>query len=193
MVVDCAAISKTLIESELFGHERGAFTGAVNQRAGLLELAAGGTLFLDQIEDLDLDLQPKLLRALEERVFRRVGSSTVIKVDARVIAASRKDLWVEVAQRRFREDLFFRLSVFTLTLPPLRERKEDIPSLVDNFAEGPIWNTLGPETCASCATRWNVPSTWRQSAASCAPRRCFRRAPWPPRARGPFPGARASR
>jgi DNA-binding NtrC family response regulator len=144
MVVDCAAISKTLIESELFGHERGAFTGAVNQRAGLLELAAGGTLFLDQIEDLDLDLQPKLLRALEERVFRRVGSSTVIRVDARVIAASRKDLWVEVAQRRFREDLFFRLSVFTLTLPPLRERKEDIPSLVDNFAEGPIWKTFRP-------------------------------------------------
>ena len=142
VVVDCASISKTLIESELFGHERGAFTGAVGQRSGLLELALGGTLFLDQIEDLDLDLQPKLLRALEERMFRRVGGSAVLKFDARVLIASRKDLWAEVLAGRFREDLYFRLSVFTLSLPPLRERREDIPLLVDNFAGRELWSTL---------------------------------------------------
>ncbi len=145
VVVDCASISKTLIESELFGHERGAFTGAVGQRSGLLELALGGTLFLDQIEDLDLDLQPKLLRALEERMFRRVGGSAVLKFDARVIVASRKDLWAEVLAGQFREDLFFRLSVFTLSLPPLRERKEDIPLLVDNFAGRELWGTLSDD------------------------------------------------
>ncbi len=142
VVVDCASISRTLIESELFGHERGAFTGAVGQRSGLLELALGGTLFLDQIEDLDLDLQPKLLRALEERMFRRVGGTAVLKFDARVLVASRKDLWAEVLAGRFREDLYFRLSVFTLGLPPLRERKEDIPLLVDNFAGHEMWSTL---------------------------------------------------
>jgi len=142
VVVDCASISRTLIESELFGHERGAFTGAVGQRSGLLELALGGTLFLDQIEDLDLDLQPKLLRALEERMFRRVGGTAVLKFDARVLVASRKDLWAEVLAGRFREDLYFRLSVFTIGLPPLRERKEDIPLLVDNFAGHEMWSTL---------------------------------------------------
>jgi DNA-binding NtrC family response regulator len=142
VVVDCASISKTLIESELFGHERGAFTGAVGQRSGLLELSLGGTLFLDQIEDLDLDLQPKLLRALEERMFRRVGGSTVLKFDARVVVASRKDLWAEVLGGRFREDLYFRLSVFTVGLPPLRDRKEDIPLLVDTFAGTSIWRNF---------------------------------------------------
>jgi DNA-binding NtrC family response regulator len=140
VVFDCASVSKTLIESELFGHERGAFTGAVSQHVGFLEQSVGGTLFIDQIEDLDLDLQPKLLRALEERVFRRVGSTGALKFDARVIAASRKDLRAEVASGRFREDLYFRLSVFVLGLPALRERREDIPVLVDNFAARPVWD-----------------------------------------------------
>jgi DNA-binding NtrC family response regulator len=143
VVVDCGAVSESLIESELFGHERGAFTGAVAQRTGSLESADGGTLFLDEIDDLPMDLQPKLLRALEERVFQRVGSSAPIHFDSRVIAASKKDLWLEVADKRFREDLYFRLSVFTVKLPPLRERREDIPNLADAFAGGPgAWEGL---------------------------------------------------
>jgi transcriptional regulator with GAF, ATPase, and Fis domain len=143
VVVDCSAVSESLIESELFGHERGAFTGAVAQRVGSLEAADGGTLFLDEIDDLALDLQPKLLRALEERVFQRVGSSSPIRFDARVIAASKKDLWAEVDAKRFREDLYFRLSVFTVKLPPLRERREDIPSLAEAFGGGPEgWEAL---------------------------------------------------
>jgi DNA-binding NtrC family response regulator len=118
----------------------------VAQRAGSLETAHGGTLFLDEIDDLALDLQPKLLRALEERVFQRVGSSTPIRFDARVIAASKKDLWAEVEAKRFREDLYFRLSVFTVKLPPLRERREDIPSLAEAFGGGPdAWNGLPAE------------------------------------------------
>ncbi|MBS2031332.1 MAG: sigma 54-interacting transcriptional regulator [Deltaproteobacteria bacterium] len=145
VVVDCSAVSPSLIESELFGHERGAFTGAVGQRQGSIEAADGGTLFLDEVDDLALDLQPKLLRALEERVFQRVGSSTPIRFDARVIAASKKDLWQEVADKKFREDLYFRLSVFTVKLPPLRERREDIPALADAFAGGPDgWSSLPP-------------------------------------------------
>ena len=139
VVFDCASVARSLIESELFGHERGAFTGAVGQHRGFLEQARGGTLFVDQIEDLDLDLQPKLLRALEERSFRRVGGSGTLEFDARVIVASRKDLGAEVAAGRFREDLYFRLSVFVLGLPPLRERREDIPALVDSFAGGQAW------------------------------------------------------
>ena len=145
VVFDCASVSKTLIESELFGHERGAFTGAVGQHVGFLEQSVGGTLFIDQIEDLDLELQPKLLRALEERVFRRVGGTGVLRFDARVIAASRKDLRAEVAAGRFREDLYFRLSVFVLGLPSLRERREDIPMLADNFAGRAVWDGWPPE------------------------------------------------
>ncbi len=142
VVFDCASVSKSLIESELFGHERGAFTGAVNQHVGFLEQALGGTLFIDQIEDLDLDLQPKLLRALEERVFRRVGGTGPLRFDARVVAASRKDLRAEIATGRFREDLYFRLSVFVLGLPPLRERREDIPCLVEAFGGAGLWERL---------------------------------------------------
>jgi DNA-binding NtrC family response regulator len=136
-------VSENLIESELFGHEKGAFTGAVAQRVGCLERADGGTLFLDEIDDLPLDLQPKLLRALEDREFRRLGQSHGShKFDTRVIAASKKDLWSETQAGRFREDLYFRLSVFTLTLPTLRDRKEDIPLLVDAMAGNPLWNRL---------------------------------------------------
>jgi transcriptional regulator with GAF, ATPase, and Fis domain len=146
VVVDCSAVSETLIGSDLFGHEKGAFTSADRSREGAFETANGGTLFLDEIDDLSLEMQPKLLRALEEKVFQRVGSSTPIRFDARVIAASKKDLWAEVEAKRFREDLFFRLSVFTVKLPPLRERREDIPSLAEAFGGGPEgWNALPAE------------------------------------------------
>jgi DNA-binding NtrC family response regulator len=142
VVFDCAAVSDSLIESELFGHEKGAFTGAVGQRIGCLERAHGGTLFLDEIDDLALDLQPKLLRAIEDREFHRLGSSTPISFDARIIVASKKDLWAETQAGRFREDLYFRLSVFTVCLPSLRERREDIPLLVDAFANDGLWTRL---------------------------------------------------
>lgn len=134
VTVDCGAIAENLIESELFGHEKGAFTGATAMRRGALERANGGTLFIDELVDLRLDLQPRLLRVLEEREVRRVGGNEPIKLDVRIIAASRHDLWREVEAKRFREDLYFRLAVFTIPLPPLRERKEDIPMLAQAFA-----------------------------------------------------------
>jgi len=134
-VVDCGAIARSLIESELFGHERGAFTGAVSTRAGAFERAAGGTLFLDEIGELPLDLQPKLLRVLEAREFRRVGGSKTMTADVRIVAATTRDLAAEVAQGTFREDLFFRLAVVPLDVPPLRSRREDIPMLVDALLE----------------------------------------------------------
>ena len=130
LVVDCGAVVGTLIESELFGHEKGSFTGATAQRQGAFELAHGGTLFLDEIGELPLDLQPKLLRALEQRAFRRVGGSKEIKVDIRVIAASKRNLKMEVERGKFREDLYFRIAVVPVDLPPLRERREDIAILV---------------------------------------------------------------
>ncbi|OGR09369.1 MAG: hypothetical protein A2341_02040 [Deltaproteobacteria bacterium RIFOXYB12_FULL_58_9] len=133
VVFDCGAIAPTLVESELFGHERGAFTGAVQQRNGALEQANGGTLFIDELSDLALDLQPKLLRALEDRELTRVGSHKSIKMDCRIIAATQRDLWSEVTAARFREDLYFRLAVVTIPLPPLRDRREDIPLLADCF------------------------------------------------------------
>ncbi len=142
VVFDCASVSDSLIESELFGHEKGAFTGAVGQRIGCLERANGGTLFLDEIDDLALDLQPKLLRAIEDREFHRLGASTAVSFDARIVVASKKDLWAETQAGRFREDLYFRLSVFTVSLPPLRDRKEDIPLLVDAFAGEGLWARL---------------------------------------------------
>ena len=135
VTVDCGAIAENLIESELFGHEKGAFTGAERLRQGALERAQGGTLFIDELVDLRLDLQTRLLRVLEEREVRRVGGNTAIKLDVRIIAASRFDLWREVQAKRFREDLYFRLAVFTLPLPALRERHEDIPLLASAFAK----------------------------------------------------------
>jgi transcriptional regulator with GAF, ATPase, and Fis domain len=129
IVVDCGAVAGTLIESELFGHEKGAFTA----RQGAFELASGGTVFLDELGELSLDLQPKLLRVLEQRELRRVGGTKTIKVDLRVIAATRKDLRSEVEKGKFREDLFFRLNVVPITAPPLRERREDIPMLIDHM------------------------------------------------------------
>ncbi len=133
IVVDCGAVVGTLIESELFGHEKGAFTGAAGMRQGAFEVATGGTLFLDEIGELPLDLQPKLLRALESRSIRRVGGNKEIRVDIRVIAATKRNLRLEVERGKFREDLYFRLAVVPVDLPPLRERREDIPVIVERL------------------------------------------------------------
>lgn len=133
--VNCAAIPEELIESELFGHERGAFTGATTQRKGKFDLAHEGTLFLDEIGDMSLKTQAKVLRILQERKFERVGGSKTIEVDVRVIAATNKDLEEEIRQSSFREDLYYRLNVLPFHVPPLRERREDIPRLVSHFLD----------------------------------------------------------
>jgi DNA-binding NtrC family response regulator len=133
VAINCAAIPETLIEAELFGYEKGAFTGAVARKPGKFELANHGTIFLDEIGELPLSMQGKILRALQERTFDRLGSSTSTKVDVRVVAATNRNLKQAVAARRFREDLYFRLSVFPITVPPLRERQDDIPTLALHF------------------------------------------------------------
>ena len=154
VVVDCGAVSYSLIESELFGHERGAFTGAVAARQGAFELAEGGTVFLDEIGELPLDVQPKLLRVLESKEFRRVGGNKTLKSNVRVIAATKRNLQREVAAGKFREDLYFRLAVVPVTVPALRARREDIPMIARHILKtthqgGGVDYTLADETLAA--------------------------------------------
>src|SRR5207237_4743337 len=135
VAINCAAMPENLLETELFGHEKGAFTGALARKPGKFELAHRGTLFLDEIGDLPLTLQPKILRALEEKRFERVGGTIPLQVDVRVVAATNRNLRAAVSQRQYREDLYFRLSVFPITIPPLRDRAADIPRLARFFID----------------------------------------------------------
>ena len=159
--VNCAAIPEELIESELFGHERGAFTGAVARRRGKFETADGGTLFLDEIGDMSLKTQAKVLRALEEQVVERVGGREPIKVDVRVIAASNRDLQAFIAQGGFREDLFYRLNVIPIEVPPLRHRRDDIPTLIEHFiAVFSAENGKRPKTMSGEALAYFLAYDW---------------------------------
>ncbi|MBV9770414.1 MAG: sigma 54-interacting transcriptional regulator [Bryobacterales bacterium] len=165
--LNCAAIPTGLLESELFGHERGAFTGAVAQRIGRFELANHGTVFLDEIAEITLELQPKLLRVLQEREFERLGSSRTMRTDARLIAATNRDLTAMVSENRFRADLFYRLNVFPLYIPPLRERTEDIPLLVRHFVQqfarrmNRVVDTI-PSEAMSALVRYHWPGNIRE-------------------------------
>ena len=165
--LNCAAIPSGLLESELFGHEKGAFTGAITQRVGRLELAHKGTLFLDEVGDLPLELQPKLLRALQEKEFERLGSTRTIPVDVRLVVATNRDLGKMVAERQFRSDLYYRLKVFPITTPPLRERAEDIPLLVRHFVDKHALRmnrqieTI-PSQVMHAFTRWHWPGNVRE-------------------------------
>ena len=165
--LNCAAIPTGLLESELFGHEKGAFTGAIAQRIGRFELADGGTIFLDEVGDIPLELQTKLLRVLQEREFERLGSTRTLRTDARLIAATNRELQKMVEQRRFREDLFYRLNVFPIYVPALRERSEDIPLLVNHFAQrfarrmNRTIETIPAETMAAL-TRYPWPGNIRE-------------------------------
>ncbi len=158
--VNCGAIPPDLLESELFGHEKGAFTGAISGRQGRFELAEGGTLFLDEIGDMPLAMQVKLLRVLQERVYERVGSNKTMTADVRIVAATHRDLEIEIQEGRFREDLYYRLNVFPIEMPPLRERIEDVPLLVDELIRrlererrGSLW--LTPAAIAAlCQYPW---------------------------------------
>jgi transcriptional regulator with PAS, ATPase and Fis domain len=135
VTVSCAALTETLLESELFGHEKGAFTGADQARSGKIELAKDGTLFLDEIGDISLKLQMDLLRVIEQREFRRVGGTQLIPITSRIIAATNRDLAKAIEEEKFREDLYYRLNVISVYIPPLRDRKEDIPLLVEHFLD----------------------------------------------------------
>ena len=154
MKINCAAIPMGLLESELFGHERGAFTGAIARKIGRFELAHQGTLFLDEIGDIPLELQPKLLRVLQEQEFERLGGTATQKVDVRVIAATNHNLSSMVAQGKFRSDLFYRLNMFPISLPPLRERNEDIPLLARYFT------SKYARRMNRCAAENSAPKRW---------------------------------
>jgi formate hydrogenlyase transcriptional activator len=165
--VNCAAIPSGLLESELFGHEKGAFTGAIAQKVGRFELAHRGTLFLDEIGDIPLELQPKLLRVLQEQAFERLGGTRTIRVDVRLVAATNQDLAQMVADREFRSDLYYRVNVFPIVVPPLRERTEDIPLLVRYFAQkyarrmNKTIETIATETMEALE-RWRWPGNVRE-------------------------------
>jgi len=165
--LNCAAIPAGLLESELFGHERGAFTGAVSQRIGRFELANQGSIFLDEIGEIPLELQPKLLRVLQEREFERLGSGRTLRTGARLIAAANRDLAAMVREQKFRADLFYRLNVFPVEVPPLRERPEDIPLLVRHFVEqfsrrmNKTVDTIPSETMSAMA-RYHWPGNIRE-------------------------------
>jgi two-component system response regulator HydG len=158
--VNCAAITETLLESELFGHAKGAFTGATRARRGLFEEASGGTLFIDEIGETAPGSQAKLLRALQEGEIRRVGESTPVQVDVRVIAATNQDLRRAVAEKRFREDLFYRLAVVPIRIPPLRERREDVPLLAAHFLHRFVKRTGSQKTLAPEAVARLVEHDW---------------------------------
>ncbi len=165
--LNCAAVPSGLLESELFGHEKGAFTGAVTQKAGRLELADKGTLFLDEIGELPPELQPKLLRVLQDREFERLGGVRTLKVDVRIISATNRDLQKDVVEKRFREDLFYRLNVFPIELPPLRERRSDIPMLVHHFMRKHAQRMgkhieLIPSQTMKLLQKWNWPGNIRE-------------------------------
>jgi len=165
--LNCAAVPTGLLESELFGHEKGAFTGAVSQKIGRLELADKGTLFLDEVGELPLELQPKLLRVLQDREFERLGGVRTLRVDVRVISATNRELKKDVAEKRFREDLFYRLNVFPIELPPLRDRRSDIPILVQHFVHK-YSARMGkhiehvPEETLSVLRKWSWPGNIRE-------------------------------
>jgi transcriptional regulator with PAS, ATPase and Fis domain len=167
VTVNCAALQETLLESELFGHEKGAFTGAVQAKAGLVEVAEGGTLFIDEVGEMAPGLQAKLLRVLEDGHYRRVGSTQEAHADVRVVAATNKPLEEEMRAGRFREDLYYRLNVLTIELPALRERREDIPELVEHFlATRPVGRArchVHPEALAALA-RYDWPGNVRELA-----------------------------
>jgi len=165
--VNCAAIPATLLESELFGHEKGAFTGAFAQKLGRFEMANQGTLFLDEIGEMPLELQPKLLRALQEQEFERLGGNRTIRVDARIVAATNRNLKQMVEEGKFRIDLYYRLHVFPLNVPPLRERREDIPRLTHYFVQkhaqrmGRNIETI-PTAALEALTRYDWPGNIRE-------------------------------
>ena len=167
MKINCAALPSELIESELFGHEKGAFTGAINGRKGRFELAHKGTIFLDEIGELPLELQSKLLRVIQEGEFERLGSENTIKVDVRIIAATNRNLEEAIKKNQFREDLYYRLNVFPIYAPSLRQREEDIPILVNHFLkkyEGPLGHTINkvPKAVMQRLTKYNWPGNIRE-------------------------------
>jgi DNA-binding NtrC family response regulator len=167
--VNCAALTATLAESQLFGHEKGAFTGAAGRSLGVFRAAEGGIVFLDEVGEMPLELQPKLLRVLQQREFTPVGASTPVTVDVQVVAATNRDLEVEVAEGRFREDLYYRLNMVEFHVPPLRQRLDDIPQFIDHFSrrfaaryERPLWRPNGDTLREFCEYHW--PGNIRQLA-----------------------------